>query len=226
MLMDVETTNKSALRTHPTQGVLALAAAFLLGISAVLTAWSAYREATASDQVLRSYAQMQERISYANDRYSLANSAAAYESSLFLQFAIEAGTDNIDAAEYLLTVMDEALYDAVIWWSDLPEDVLPPTPFTDDNPYVPDLYSEQLIGEGDAFDDEAENLRLVAEEAEATSDRYNLANVFFAVVLFIAGLTTIVQRRSIQVAFLSISVLGLLSGLVLLILTPGWASVG
>ena len=43
MLMDVETTNKSALRTNPTQGVLALAAAFLLGISAVLTAWSAYR---------------------------------------------------------------------------------------------------------------------------------------------------------------------------------------
>ena len=118
MLMDVETTNKSALRTNPTQGVLALAAAFLLGISAVLTAWSAYREATASDQVLRSYAQMQERISLANDRYSLANSAAAYESSLFLQFAIEAGTDNIDAAEYLLTVMDEALYDAVIWWSE------------------------------------------------------------------------------------------------------------
>ena len=74
--------------------------------------------------------------------------------------------------------------------------------------------------------DEAENLRLVAEEAEATSDRYNLANVFFAVVLFIAGLTTIVQRRSIQVAFLSISVLGLISGLVLLILTPGWASLG
>ena len=70
--------------------------------------------------------------------------------------------------------------------------------------------------------DEADELRLTAEEAEATSDRYNLANVFFAVVLFIAGLTTIIQRRSIQVSFLSVSILGLTSGLVLLALTPGW----
>ena len=105
---------------------------------------------------------------------------------LFLQFAIEAGTGNEDAADYLLTVMDDALYEAVLWWSDVPDDDRPATPFTDDNPYVADLFSEELLSEGDALMDEADELRLTAEEAEATSDRYNLANVFFAVVLFIA----------------------------------------
>ena len=142
----------------------------------------------------------------------------------FLQFAIEAGTGNEDAADYLLTVMDDAMYEAVLWWSDVPDGDGPATPFTDDNPYVADLFSEELLSEGDALMDEADELRLTAEEAEATSDRYNLANVFFAVVLFIAGLTTIIQRRSIQVSFLSVSILGLTSGLVPLALTPGWFS--
>lgn len=42
----------------PSQGALAVTAAFLLGFSALLTAWSAYREANTSDQVIRTYAQM------------------------------------------------------------------------------------------------------------------------------------------------------------------------
>ncbi len=202
--VDGVTTSRSRV---PSQGALAVTAAFLLGFSALLTAWSAYREASTSDQVIRTYAQMQETIA-----------------RVFLQFAIEAGTGNEDAADYLLTVMDDAMYEAVLWWSDIPDEDRPATPFTDDNPYVADLFSEELLSEGDALMDEADELRLTAEEAEATSDRYNLANVFFAVVLFIAGLTTIIQRRSIQVSFLSVSILGLTSGLVLLALTPGWFS--
>ena len=217
--VDGVTTRRSRV---PSQGALAVTAAFLLGFSALLTAWSAYREASTSDQVIRTYAQMQETIARANDRYSQADQTSGYETSLFWQFAIEAGTGNEDAADYLLTVMDDALYEAVLWWSDVPDDDRPATPFTDDNPYVADLFSEELLSEGDALMDEADELRLTAEEAEATSDRYNLANVFFAVVLFIAGLTTIIQRRSIQVSFLSVSILGLTSGLVLLALTPGW----
>tara|TARA_B100001094_G_C18171976_1_gene795658 strand:+ start:89 stop:763 length:675 start_codon:yes stop_codon:yes gene_type:complete len=217
--VDGVTTRRSRV---PSQGALAVTAAFLLGFSALLTAWSAYREASTSDQVIRTYAQMQETIARANDRYSQADQTSGYETSFFLQFAIEAGTGNEDAADYLLTVMDDALYEAVLWWSDVPDDDRPATPFTDDNPYVADLFSEELLSEGDALMDEADELRLTAEEAEATSDRYNLANVFFAVVLFIAGLTTIIQRRSIQVSFLSVSILGLTSGLVLLALTPGW----
>lgn len=219
--VDGVTTSRSRV---PSQGALAVTAAFLLGFSALLTAWSAYREASTSDQVIRTYAQMQETIARANDRYSQADQTSGYETSLFLQFAIEAGTGNEDAADYLLTVMDDAMYEAVLWWSDIPDEDRPATPFTDDNPYVADLFSEELLSEGDALMDEADELRLTAEEAEATSDRYNLANVFFAVVLFIAGLTTIIQRRSIQVSFLSVSILGLTSGLVLLALTPGWFS--
>ena len=116
--VDGVTTRRSRV---PSQGALAVTAAFLLGFSALLTAWSAYREASTSDQVIRTYAQMQETIARANDRYSQADQTSGYETSLFLQFAIEAGTGNEDAADYLLTVMDDALYEAVLWWSDVPD---------------------------------------------------------------------------------------------------------
>ena len=67
---------------------------------------------------------------------------------------------------------------------------------------------------------------MAAEAADANSDRFDLANVFFAVVLFVAGLTTIVQRRSIQIGFLALSVVGLLGGVIVLVTTPGWAAIG
>ena len=58
------------------------------------------------------------------------------------------------------------------------------------------------------------------------SDRFDLANVFFAVVLFVAGLTTIVQRRSIQIGFLALSSFGIIAGLAILATTPGAFALG
>jgi NADH:ubiquinone oxidoreductase subunit K len=56
------------------------------------------------------------------------------------------------------------------------------------------------------------------------SDRFDLAGVFFAVVLFVAGLTTVIQRRLIQVGFLTLSVIGLAAGIAVLVTTPTWSA--
>ena len=45
-------------------------------------------------------------------------------------------------------------------------------------------------------------------------------------VLFIAGLTTIVQRRSIQIGFLALSAVGLVAGFAVLATTPGAFALG
>ena len=86
--------------------------------------------------------------------------------------------------------------------------------------------AEQLLAEGQTKDAEADELRVAAEKADADSDRFDLANVFFAVVLFVAGLTTIVQRRSIQYAFLGLSAVGLLAGFIVLATTSGAFALG
>jgi len=211
-------------RTYPTQGALALAAALLLGLAAVLTAWSAYRESLTSDLVLKNYSEQQATIALANDTFGRADQQESLETSLFLEWAIATSAGNLEAASYLEQVMGDELFASVEWWAAEPEETAPPTPFSDDNPYFFDLPSQVLISEGEALLDEAEVMRVAAEEADATSDRFDLANVFFAVVLFIAGLTTIVQRRSIQIGFLALSVIGILAGAAVLVTTAGWAS--
>lgn len=207
-----------------TQGTLAILAAVLLGVAAVLTAWSAYRESLTSDLVLKSYSEQQATIALANDTYSRADQQESLEISLFLEWAIAVSAGNVEASGYLEQVMSSELYAALEWWQVEPEDTSPPTPFDQANPNFASLPSQVLVAEGDALLEEADTLRAAAEAADASSDRYDLANVFFAVVLFIAGLTTIVQRQSIQLGFIALSILGLVAGIVVLITTTGWAS--
>lgn len=206
-----------------TQGGLAIAAAVILGFAAVFTAWSAYRASLTSDLVLRNYSDMQAAIAAANDTYGLRDQQESLEQEIFLSWAVATASGNVDAADYLEIVMTDELYAAVSWWDEQSEEMAPPTPFTEDNPNFAALPSQDLIAQGDASMAEADNLRLAAEEADAVSDRFDLAQVFFAVVLFVAGLTTIVQRRSIQAGFLVLGAVGLGAGIVVLVTTPGWS---
>ena len=218
-------------RTYATQGALALAAAILLGIAAVLTAWSAYRESLTSDLVLKNYSEQQAAIALANDAYIRSGQERQQELTLFVDAALAgaaAGEDgNTLAYDYLTEgIMSEELYAAVAWWRDAPEETTPPTPFVPENPAFAALPSEVLLAEGRAYDEQAEASRAAAEEADANSDRFDLANVFFAVVLFVAGLTTIVQRRSIQIGFLGLSAVGLVAGFAVLATTSGAFALG
>ena len=218
-------------RTYATQGALALAAAILLGIAAVLTAWSAYRESLTSDLVLKNYSEQQAAIALANDAYIRAGQERQQELTLFVDAALAgaaAGEDgNTLAYDYLTEgIMSEELYAAFAWWRDEPDETTPPTPFVPENPAFAALPSEVLLAEGRAYDEQAEASRAAAEEADANSDRFDLANVFFAVVLFVAGLTTIVQRRSIQIGFLGLSAVGLVAGFAVLATTSGAFALG
>lgn len=210
-MSDIATTERD------TQGTLAIIAAVLLGIAAVLTAWSAYRESLTSDLVLKNYSEQQATLALANDAYARSGQERQAETSLFLDWAVALSAGNQEAADYLIEITSAELDAVLEWWSDAPDDVV--YPFVEENPFFADLPSEVLWAEGEALDADAEALRLEAEEADANSDRFDLANVFFAVVLFIAGLATIVQRRSIQVAFLGFGLVGLVAGFAILATT-------
>ena len=221
----------STEQSNTAQGALAVAAAVLLGIAAVLTAWSAYRESLTSDLVLKNYSEQQAAIALANDAYIRSGQERQQELRLFVDAAlagVAASEDgNTIVYDYLTEgIMSAELNAAFAWWRDEPEETSPPTPFVPENPAFASLPSEVLLAEGQAYDEQAEASRVAAEEADANSDRFDLANVFFAVVLFVAGLTTIVQRRSIQIGFLALSTVGLIAGFVVLATTPAAFALG
>jgi len=221
----------SVERANSTQGALAITAAVLLGMAAVLTAWSAYRESLTSDLVLKSYSEQQATLALANDAYIRSGQERQQELTLFVDAALAGVSSSQDgntvAYDYLTEgIMSEELYAAFAWWRDEPEETTPPTPFVPENPAFASLQSQVLLAEGQAYDEQAEASRVAAEAADANSDRFNLANVFFAVVLFIAGLTTIVQRRGIQIGLLVLSTVGLIVGFAVLATTPGAFAIG
>ena len=205
------------------RNTLALAAAIILGIAAVLTAWSAYRESLTSDGVLKGYAEQQVLIAEANDTYGRSDAERSLEEQFYLTFAVEAATGNDTAVAYLQATMGEQLRNAVQWWVDQPEPS-PLSPFVEENPYFAELPSQQLVVAGDDLMADASAKRVEAEAADQVSDRFGLANVFFAIVLFLAGVATLLGRAKVQIGVLVLSVAMLIGGVMFLVTTPGWSA--
>jgi hypothetical protein len=203
---------------------LALAAAIILGLAAILTAWGSYRASLESGSVTRNYAEQQALISQANDIYAQSDQASSLEQQFFLSYVIETSAGNTDGAAYLEETMTDDLRAVVEWWINEPAETSPPTPFSEQNPEFANLTSQLLLADGNAAMDEADLRRVAAEESGKTGDRYGLANVFFAIVLFLAGIATLLSRRFLQVGIVALSVVILVVGVYILVSTPGWAS--
>jgi len=203
---------------------LVLLAAVILGIAAVLTAWASYRASLTSDGVIKNYAEQQALISEANDTYALSDREAQLEQQFFLQYAIAKAEGNTGVEDYLIETMGEELYQVVLWWEEQPRETQPLSPFVEENPNYAGLPSQDLIAQGDDLKGQADARRVIAETADADSDRFELANVFFAIVLFLAGVATLLGRRSVQIGILSLSVVMMVAGIVVLVTTPGWSS--
>ncbi|MFM8561878.1 MAG: hypothetical protein ACKOB9_07240, partial [Solirubrobacterales bacterium] len=140
---------------NTTQGTLAIAAAVLLGMAAVLTAWSAYRASLTSDLVLKNYSEQQAATALANDAYIRSGQERQQELTLFVDAAVEANKEDGSATlfNYLTQgIMSKELYAAFKWWQEEPEKTTPPTPFVPENPEFENLPSEVLLAEGQAND--------------------------------------------------------------------------
>ncbi len=206
------------------RSTLALVAAILLGVAAVLTAWGSFRAAGEADAMVKGYAEQQVLVSSANDIYAQSDQASSLEQQFFLSFAIAAAEGNEGVTAYLEQTMSPELYAAVDWWLQQPPETVATSPFVTENPAFAGLPSQILIAEGNAVMEQANAKRVTAEEAEAIGGRYGLANVFFAVVLFVAGIASVLTRRPLQVGMLVLGGILLLVGVGILVSTPGWAS--
>lgn len=205
---------------------LALVAAIILGLAAILTAWGSYRASLESGSVTRNYAEQQALISQANDIYAQSDQASSLEQQFFLSYVIETSAGNTDGAAYLEETMSDDLRAVVDWWIEEPSETSPPTPFSEQNPEYPNLTSQVLLAEGNATMEEADLRRVAAEASGEVGDRYGLAGVFFAIVLFLAGIATLLSKRFLQIGIVGLSAVILAVGVYILVTIPGWASLG
>lgn len=193
-----------------------LVAAIVLGLAAVFTAFAAYRASLTDDEVLKGYSEAAQAAQEGYDQLSAGDQAYSFEQNLFLQYAIEISAGNDEGAAYLRDTMSPELLAAVEVWEADPDDSIP-TPFDGDYVELDDLESSLYYAEGNALLDEADALRVVAEDADEKSDIFELSTVLLAVTLFLAGVAALIAAPKVSWGLIGLGSLMLLGGVVVLI---------
>ncbi len=194
-----------------------LAAALLLGIAAVLTAFAAYKGALAGGDALKGYTTSARTTADANGFYN--DYAATYnaDQALFLQYQLLVEkNDAATAAVVKDNLFSAALTTATDAWLAIPAGNGPATPLDTDQYVIESLDSaQQMTATADAQFDEAAKI-------DDQGDNFDLAAVFLAVSLFFAGIAALFKVRSIQIAMLIGSGLLLVPGLQSISKGMGW----
>jgi len=197
-------------------GRLELIAAMLLGFAGILTAYSAFQGALEDGNSLDKYTLSAKLTSDANGYYSDGKQQFGQDLALFTQFQILVETGDEGTAQVLRdNLFSPALAAAYEPWFAL-GDASPPTPL-DMEEYVLDDYIE-----GDALTEQSEAAFAEAQKANEDGDKFELASVFLAVALFLAGIASLLKQRTIQAAMLAGSVLLIVPGIYAIADGKGW----
>jgi Tfp pilus assembly protein PilE len=186
---------------------LELAAAIVLGMAALVAAWTAYQAALTDGDAAQGYAESNAKLSDANFFYARGNQQSAQDNQLWLTLLEAEQEGNTELAEFIETgVMSENLQEAVALWREPNESV---TPFDDieGNPYRVEDFET-----ADGLQQESEDAFATGSEADEKGDTYELAGVLLAVALFIAGIATLFKRSVLSWALLAFAAAALVGG--------------
>jgi len=190
----------STARGGQAGSTLELAAAILLGAAALLTAVSAYvasaRNGEAQEQFTRASLT---RIEAAKAR-GAGDQLRAFQFTLFLQYGQAIATGNRELERFIRVDLGaDPVVRAIEWWRS--QDPRPQSPFVKGNP----INENAQYDRADQLDAQSNAEYEAAVTAGASGDRYTLATVLFAVVLFASGVAGQFRRRAVRMGTLLVA---------------------
>ncbi|HEX7134745.1 MAG TPA: DUF4337 family protein [Iamia sp.] len=188
------------------RGRVELLAAVLLGLAGALTAFSAYKAALTDGDALAGYTMSSKSTSDANAFYDDYSQTYFADKQLFLQYNLQAIEDPSLALELRELYFGPELEAATKVWEELPDEDTPPTPLDLDE-Y--ELQSFQDYEDTTALADEQFEEGATADEA---GDKFELANVYFAVALFMAGVAALFRKHPVRYFALGLSLISMVPG--------------
>jgi hypothetical protein len=191
------------------RGRVELMAAVLLGLAGALTAFSAYKAALTDGDALAGYTESTKATADANSSYDDYSQTYFADKQLFLQYNLLALEDADLANEMRELYFGPELEAATAYWAELPDDPENPATPLDTDAYVVESFAdyEEYSADADAKFEEGAT-------ADAAGDEFELANVYFAVALFMAGVAALFRRHPVRYFALGLSVLGIIPGVV------------
>jgi hypothetical protein len=188
--------------------------AIMLGLAAVITAWTAYQGNELGDSVQKSYSQGIRLFDNASQEFNRAIAIENQDELLFVEYTKSLISHDDTTASYIHeTLMSPDLAKAVDWWLDQPEESAPDSPFVDENPE----WTDEALVSAKAIDEEAQQSFDNAEKSDTEGDKFALLEVIVTLSLFLFGVASLVRQQRIQVALAGVGALILIYSIIMTI---------
>lgn len=191
------------------RGRVELLAAVLLGLAGALTAFSAYKAALTDGDALAGYTESTKATSDANSYYDDYSQTFFADKQLFFQYNVLFLEDEETARALRDLYFSDELEAATVEWEAIDPEESPATPLD-----LEGAYELQSFDDYEAAADEADAKFEEGATADAAGDEFELANVYFAVALFMAGVAALFRRHPVRYFALGLSILGMVPGVI------------
>lgn len=189
-----------------------IAAAVILSIATVTTAWCAYQSTRWGGVQATAFAEASTSRIESTREYNRAFQLLSIDGQTFLEWVDAYADQDTERLEFYQSniMRPEFLPFLEEWVATQPR----LNPDADRNPLMNEAYQRELMAESGRLRDEAEVKFQEATEASQTGDEYILATVLFASVLFFAGISNKFERVRIQAVLVGIAFLMFLIGVI------------
>ena len=175
--------------------------AIMLGLAAIITAWTAFQGSQLGDKVQESFSEGIRVSDQASQEYNTAVATDNQDQAIFLEYAKAlVAEDEVTSTYIYQSLMSPELAAAIDWWVEQPDEGGPDSPFVEENPNW-DNTSWTTAAELDA---QAQQYFDEAKEADTKGDDFDLLEVIVTLSLFLFGIASLVRQQKIQVALAGI----------------------
>ena len=175
--------------------------AVMLGLAAIITAWTAFQSSQLGDKVQESFSEGIRSSDQASQEYNTAIATDNQDQAIFLEYAKALVSEDEVTATYIQeSLMSPELAAAVEWWIEQPDDTGPDSPFVEENPN----WDDSSWNKAADLDVEAQQYFDSARQADADGDEFDLLEVIVTLSLFLFGVASLVRQQKIQVGLAAV----------------------
>jgi hypothetical protein len=194
-----------------------IAAAVLLSLTTVLTAWTAFQSAKWRGMQTTAYSEAAASRTESVRSSTLAGQQTSVDVNLFSTWVEATARDETDIADFFRERFREEFVPAFDAWIALEPLRNPDAP---GSPFEMSEYQLAAADRATELEQAAAASSQAAEDANVRSNNYVLSTVLFAVVLFFVGVGTRFQSQRIRTALLVFASIGLVVGIAVLATFP------
>jgi hypothetical protein len=188
--------------------------AVMLGMAAIITAWTAFQSSQLGDKVQESFSEGIRSSDQASQEYNTAIATDNQDQAIFLEYAKALVSEDEVTATYIQeSLMSPELAAAVQWWIEQPDDTGPDSPFVEENPN----WDDSSWNTAADLDVEAQQYFDSARQADADGDEFDLLEVIVTLSLFLFGVASLVRQQKIQVGLAAVGGLILIYSIIMTI---------